>query len=314
MKTSAYKVLITDDVHPLFMKKMQEAGIDYDFDPGIHQEGVQEIIPHYDAVIINSKITMNREMIDRAEKLQFIGRAGSGMEIIDTDYADEKGIRYANTPEGNRDAVGEHTIGLMLTLLNNIAKADREIRHGQWLREENRGKELRELTVGLLGYGHMGGAVAEKLYGFGAKIIAYDKYRSGFSDLYVQEVEQEQFFTETELLSIHLPLTPETKWLVNRSYLEQFEQLHYVVNTARGKNLVTSDLVKMLSENSLSGAALDVLEEENPDYFSKNFQSDFFNLIKFNKLAVTPHIAGWSNESKRKIADLLATRLISAMM
>ncbi len=309
----AISVLITDDLHPLFKQRMEKAGVHYDDRPKAQQEDVRAIIKDYEAVIINSKITMDRDMLDRAEKLEFIGRAGSGMEIIDTEYADRKGIHYTNSPEGNRDAVGEHTVGLMLDLLHNITKADREVRQQLWNREQNRGEELRDKTVGILGYGQMGSAVAEKLYGLGPRVIAYDKYRQDFSNLFVQEVDQQQFYEQTQILSIHLPLTEETCWLVDRAYLNRFRKLQYVVNTARGKNLVTGDLMEMLTHEALHGAALDVLEEENPNNFSKKFAADFNNLIKIYKLVLTPHIAGWSNESKRKIAELLASRLLSIL-
>jgi len=309
----AISVLITDDLHPFFKQKMDEAGVHYDDMPQAQQDGVRAIIQDYEAVIINSKITMDRDMLDRAEKLQFIGRAGSGMEIIDTEYADRKGIHYTNSPEGNRDAVGEHTVGLMLDLLHNITKADDEVRQGLWNRELNRGAELREMTVGILGYGQMGSAVAEKLYGLGPRVIAYDKYKQNFSNLFVQEVDQQQFYEQTQILSIHLPLTEETCWLVDQAYLDRFPNLQHVLNTARGKNLVTSDLLEKLKQEALDGAALDVVEDENPGNFSKKFAHDFNNLKKINKLVVTPHIAGWSNESKQKIAELLASRLLSGL-
>lgn len=307
----AISVLITDDLHPLFKQRMEQAGVRYDDMPHVQQDDVRTIIQDYEAIIINSKIVMDKDMLNRAKRLQFIGRAGSGMEIIDTEYADEKGIHYTNSPEGNRDAVGEHTVGLMLDVLHNTTKADREVRQWIWNREQNRGEELREKTVGILGYGQMGSAVAEKLYGLGAKVIAYDKYKENYSHLFVEEVDQNKFFEETEILSIHLPLTNETRWLIDRTYLNRFQNLQYVINTARGQNLITGDLLDLLKQRALSGAALDVLEEENPDHFSKNFFSDFNSLIKNYKLVVTPHIAGWSNESKQKIAELLASKLLS---
>lgn len=309
----AISVLITDDLHPVFKQKMDQAGVHYDDMPKIKQEDVRGIIANYEAVIINSKITIDKAMLDRAHKLRFIGRAGSGMEIIDTIYAEQKGIYCSNTPEGNRDAVGEHTVGFMLDLLHNITNANSDVRQRLWKREQNRGEELREKTVGILGYGHMGSAVAEKLYGLCPRVIAYDKYKKNFSSLFVEEVDQKKFYEETEILSIHLPLTDETTWLVDRTYLTRFQNLQYVVNTARGTNLVTEDLVNMLMENRLHGAALDVIEEENPANFSKKFEENFNNLTKINKLVVTPHIAGWSNESRQKIAELLASRLLSTL-
>lgn len=298
------KVLVTDDVHPLLIKGLQERGYAVDFMPNITAEETLTIIANYTGLIINSKIFCGKELLDKATQLKWITRLGSGMEVIDTLQCDLRGIQYANTPEGNCNAVAEHALGMLLALMRNMIKANSEVANKQWIREDNRGEELSGKTVAILGYGNTGSTFAKLLAPFHVKILAYDKYRKGFatSSNYIVESTLEDIFNEADILSIHLPLTTETNQWINETFLNSFKKKIFIVNTSRGKVLNTSDAIKMLDSAKLKGMALDVLENENLSKLSNSEQLILERLTESNKIILTPHIAGWTHESKEKIA------------
>jgi D-3-phosphoglycerate dehydrogenase len=307
------KILFIDSVHPLLKEELEKH--DYICVPGfsLSKEEVKESIGSYDGVVIRSRITLDKEIIDKAVRLKFIGRMGSGMENIDVEYAENKGIKCLHAPEGNRDAVGEHAVGMLLTLFNNISLADREVREGQWLREKNRGLELSGKTVGIIGYGNMGSAFAQKLKGFNVRILAYDKYKKGFSDNGVTESSLEQIFDETDVLSMHVPLTELTIHMVNDTFINNFKKNIFIINTSRGKVLKTDDLVKNIKTGKVLGACLDVLEYEDSSFEKtelKKSNPTLEYLTKSSKVVLTPHIAGWTHESNEKMAKVLLEKIL----
>lgn len=308
------RVLFIDSTHNRLPEKLQEAGFDVDYKVDLSKEETLSIIDQYEGIVIRSKFRLEKEIIDLATRLKFIGRVGAGLENIDVDHAVQKGIKCFNSPEGNRDAVGEQAIGMLLTLFNNILKADFEVRNGKWLREENRGLEIKGKTVGIIGYGNMGGAFAQRLKGFGANVIAYDKYKIDYSDEFVSEKSLEELFEDVDILSLHIPLTEETRFMVNDDFINRFKKDIYIINTARGKVLKTDDLVKNLKSGKVLGAALDVLEYEQVSF--ENLHSDqklpesFEYLIKSQNVVLTPHIAGWTHESNVKLSEFLADKII----
>lgn len=308
------RVLFIDSTHKRLPEKLKEAGFVVDYYVDLSKEETLSIINQYEGIIIRSKFRLEKEIIDLATSLKFIGRVGAGLENIDVDYAQEKGIKCFNSPEGNRDAVGEQAVGMLLTLFNNILKADFEVRNGKWLREENRGLEIKGKTIGIIGYGNMGGAFAQRLKGFEANVIAYDKYKFDYSDEYVTEKSLDELFENADILSLHIPLTEETHFMVNDDFINRFKKDIYIVNTARGKVLKTDDLVKNLKSGKVRGAALDVLEYEQVSF--ENLHSDqklpesFEYLINSQNVVLTPHIAGWTHESNVKLSEFLADKII----
>ena len=306
------KVLFVDTAHPWLDEALTQLGFVCTWASGNDRKEILKMLPGMDGAIIRSKMKFDREALDHADSLKFIGRVGAGMENIDVEYATSKGITCLNAPEGNRDAVGEHALGMLLVLLNHLLRVDAEVRHGIWIREGNRGTEIGGKTVAIIGYGNMGSAFAEKLSGFGANVIAYDKFKTGFSELYVKEVQMEEVFAEADILSLHVPLTDETRGMVNQSFLAGFKKPIYVINTARGQCLDTTALMNALDEGKVLGAALDVLEYEKLSF--ENLDKDalpetFKRLIKSNKVILSPHIAGWSLESGYKMADILVKKI-----
>ncbi len=306
------KVLFIDSTHPSLPEGLEQLGFQCDFFPQYSREDFMRIMGNYEGVIIRSKIKLDREILEKAHKLQFIGRVGAGMENIDLAFAEQKGIRCLNAPEGNRSAVGEHATGMLLMLFNHLKKGDAEVRQGLWLREENRGLEIEGKTVGIIGYGNMGSAFAEKISGFGAKVLAYDKYKTGFSDRFVTEVEPETLFAETDILSLHVPLTEETRYMVNRDFLARFKKPLWLINTARGKVVNTADLVEALRSGKVKGACLDVLEFEGLSFENLetgNLPQAFSELIRLDNVILSPHVAGWTHESNRKLADTIVRKV-----
>lgn len=305
------KVLITDDVHPLLIKGLQERGYVVDFMPDITEEEALTLIENYTGLIINSKIYCGEELLAKATQLKWITRLGSGMEVIDTVMCQQHSIRYANTPEGNSNAVAEHALGMLLTLMRNIVKANNEVANAQWFREANRGEELSGKTVAILGYGHTGTAFAKLLAPFHVKVLAYDKYKKGFaaSNSYVVESALDSIFNEADILSLHLPLTSETNQWINEDFLNSFKKSIYLLNTSRGKVLNTSDALKMFASGKVKGMGLDVLENENLTTLNSSEQLILKRLTESNKIVLTPHIAGWTNESKEKIAVITLQKI-----
>ena len=307
-----YKILFIDNAHPCLSKELKHLGFYCDYFPQYNRLDFENCIHEYIGVIIRSKILFDKTIIDKATNLKFIARVGAGMESIDVAYAQSKGIACINSPEGNRDAVGEHALGMLLNLLNNICKANHQIRKGIWLREENRGIEIKHKTIGIIGYGNMGSSFARKLKGFEANVIAYDKYKFNYTDEFVKETTMEELFENTDVLSLHLPLTEETKYLVNAEFINKFKKNIYIINTARGKIIKTKDLVVELERGKVLGAALDVMEYENHSFEfidNKDIPEDFRYLLKSENVILTPHIAGWTMESKIKLSMVIVEKI-----
>jgi len=307
------KVLLLEKVHPLITEELTAHGFACEFFPDYGREDFLRVIGEYTGVIVRSRIRLDREFLSGASRLKFIGRAGSGLENIDVSYAREKGIVCLNSPEGNRDAVAEHAMGMLISLLNHINRADREVRGGQWIRERNRGNEIKGKTVGIIGYGNTGSAFAQRLKGFDATVISYDKYKTGYSDGNTREATLDEIFSLACILSLHVPLTDETAFMVNNAFLEKFQNPVWVINTSRGGVIRTKDLVKALKSGKVMGAALDVLEYEDSSFeaLSLDLPEDFRYLMESDNVILTPHIAGWTHESDIRLAKVLVEKILT---
>lgn len=305
-------ILIVDDVHPVFMEIAGAKGYTCDYRPLIKPDEALQVIGNYAGLVLRSKFKLNREFIDAGANLRFVCRAGAGMDNIDKAYAAEKGIHLINAPEGNMDAVGEHAIGLLLSLMNNLNTADAEIRAGSWRREANRGYELKGRTVGIIGYGFMGHSLARKLSGFEVKVIAYDKYKTGFSDQYAREVSMEEIVKHSDILSLHVPLTSETNGLVDEEYLFHFKKPIFLINTSRGKVVKTQAVLDAINSGKIIGAGLDVLETEKFPGLAE--QHWFEELRSSGKVILSPHVAGWTFESYRKISEVMGEKLVESIV
>jgi D-3-phosphoglycerate dehydrogenase / 2-oxoglutarate reductase len=303
------KILIADEMHLSLMPMLESIGLQPDYQPLIKREGVLEIIKNYEGLIIRSKTKVNKEFLAHASNLKFIGRAGAGLDLIDIDETQRLGIEIFAANEGNRVAVAEHVIGMILCLLNKIHIADKEVRQGVWHREENRGYELMDKTVGIIGYGNNGKATAERLKGFGCKILAYDKLKTGFSDEFVEESTMQDIFNEVDILSLHIPLTDETFRMVNTEYINQFDKNIYLINAARGEIVVLDDLAQALESGKIKGACLDVLENEKLDKLNPEQKITFDKLAQSERVILTPHIAGWTHESYVRINEVLIEKI-----
>lgn len=302
------KVLIVDDIHAVFLEKLREKGVPFDYLPDIKKEEVFQIIPQYTGLVIRSKFKVDAAFIDTAKQLRFVARGGAGMDNIDEAYAAQKGITLLNAPEGNRNAVGEHMVGMLLGLMNNLNRSNLEVSKGLWRREENRGLELNGRTVALIGYGNNGQAMARKLAGFNVTVIAYDKYKTGFSDAYATEVSMEEVVKRADVLSLHIPLTRETHKLVDEEYLFHFRKPIFFLNGARGEIVDIPAVLKALDSGKILGAAFDVLPVEK--FPALGSQPWFIPLIQHDNVMLSPHVAGWSVESYFKIADVLGNKVL----
>ncbi len=306
------KILFVDSNHPILHETLRKAGHTCDLNYEWSRDEIINNIHLYEGIVVRSKIKITKEIIDKAVKLKFIARAGAGMENIDVNYAESKGIVCLHAPEGNRDAVGEQAIGMLLSLFNNLCRANKEVREGKWIREGNRGVELKGKTIGIIGCGNMGSAFAERLAGFGVKILVYDKYKNNFGTDLIIETTLERIFEEADIISLHTPLTDETKFLIDNSFINNFKNNIYIINTARGKCLNTADLVKNIQSGKVLGACLDVLEYEMLSFENlemANLPEPFQYLIQSEKVLLSPHIAGWTVESNQKIARILAEKI-----
>ena len=301
------KILIVDDLHPVFKESAEALGYQVDDRPAITRAETLAVVKDYVGIAVRTKFRIDKELFDVAPNLKFVARAGAGLDNIEIDIAKEKGIALLAANEGNMDAVGEHAIGLLLSLMNNFRKADVEIRKGIWDREGNRGYELKGKTVGIIGYGFMGQSFARKLSGFGVNVIAYDKYKTGFSDEFAKEVSMEEIVKHSDVLSLHIPLTKETKQMVDDEYLFHFKKPIFFINTARGEIVNVKAVLNNLTNGKILGAGLDVLEAEK---FPMLAEQDWYDALKTNeKVILTPHIAGWTFDSYRKISEVLAEKL-----
>lgn len=301
------KILIADHLHPAFKLEAEKLGFECDDMPLISREETLEILKDYSGIAIRTKFQVDKELIAAGTSLQFIARAGAGMDNVDEEYAHSKGIVCINAPEGNRDAVAEHVIGMLLSLLNSFRKADNEVRNGIWNREGNRGWEIKGRTLAIIGYGNTGQMLARKLSGFEVKVIAYDKYKTGFSDQYAEEVSMEQVVKHADILSFHIPLTFETRQLFNEEYLFHFKKPIFLLNASRGEVVNTRAVLNGIRDGKILGAGLDVLEVEKFPALSE--QDWFKELIESQKVILSPHVAGWSHESYRRISEVLAKKL-----
>ena len=301
------KILIVDELDPLFKIEAEKLGYEVHDNPHFTLPDALPILHEYIGLAVRSKFKIDKQVIDAAEKLKFIARAGAGLDNIDEVYIKQKGIICINAPEGNCDALGEHALGMLLGLMNNLRKSDIEIRNGIWDREGNRGYELKGKTVGIIGYGFMGKSFAKKLKGFDVNVIAYDKYRSGFSDELVREVSMEEIVKHADVLSLHIPLTRETRKMVNDEYFFHFKKPIFFLNTARGEIVETQAVLNAINQGKILGAGLDVLEVEKMPQMKE--EPWFDELTKNPKVILSPHVAGWSFESYRRISQVLAQKL-----
>lgn len=304
------RILFIDTVHPILKEELEKQNHICDTAYDKNRDEILSIILNYDGIVLRSRISIDAEFLGQCKGLKFIARAGSGLENIDVIIAEERNIKCFNAAEGNRQAVAEHTLGMLLSLFNNLNKSDREVRKGIWKREENRGIELAGKTVGIIGFGNNGSTFAEILTGFDVRILAYDKYL----EKHKYQANMQSIFRQADILSLHIPLTTETTCLVDENYLKQFEKPIYLINTARGKCLNTMALVKAMQNGKVLGTCLDVLEYERTSFegLSKESRSDELQyLVTSKKTIFSPHIAGWTNESKQKIAEVLLQKIIT---
>ncbi|WP_339865695.1 2-hydroxyacid dehydrogenase [uncultured Algoriphagus sp.] len=306
------KILIIDEMHESIMPLLQKEGHEVVYAPEITREEIVATVAEYDGLIIRSKTPMDRELLERATRLKFIARAGAGLDKIDLDYMAEKDIKLFHAAKGNRDAVAEHAVGMLLALFNNLENADQQVRKGIWDREGNRGHELMGKTVGIMGFGNMGKSFAHRLRGFKVDILAYDKYKLDFADDFVQEVMWEKLKAEADILSIHVPLTPETKDFFTLKELKSFAKPFWLINTARGEVVSFKTLNEALDLGILRGALLDVLENEKFQKFSPDQKAEFEKLAARDNVLFSPHVAGWTFESYEKINKVLAKRIKKA--
>tara|TARA_B110001450_G_scaffold256835_1_gene288989 strand:+ start:5447 stop:6385 length:939 start_codon:yes stop_codon:yes gene_type:complete len=306
------KVLFIDTVNPLLIQTLESANILCDTAYSKSKEEISTIIHQYDGIIIRSKFEIDKSFIDIAKKLKFIARAGSGTENIDVEYAITKNISCLNAAEGNRQAVAEHALAMILGLINNINQANQEVKKGQWNRESNRGTEISGKKIGIIGFGNNGNAFANLLKGFDVTVLAYDKYKTEYD----YKTDMETIYKEADFLSLHVPLTHETKYLVNDDFISKFNKPFYLINTSRGKCVDTKALAKSLENKKILGACLDVLEQEKMSFeklATQNNTKDLTYLLKAKNVILTPHIAGWTKESDIKIAEILAQKIINQL-
>lgn len=303
------KVLVADRVHTHLINELKRNNYEVDYRPSISHSETLEIISQYFGIIINSKTKANREFLEKAMNLKFIGRLGSGLEIIDLDYASEKGVKVYNSPEGNRNAVAEHAIGMLLSLFNNLNKGDAEVRKLHWDREANRGLELEGKTIGIIGFGNTGSQVAKKLSCWDMRILAYDKYKTSFGSDQVIETSLDEILQSADIISFHLPLTAETSGMMNKTFLERINKNVFIVNTSRGKVIETKVLLEGLESGKIRGACLDVFENEKVDTFTKEERDMYAKLYRYDNVILSPHVAGWTTESLFKIASTLIKKI-----
>ncbi|MFK7903565.1 MAG: NAD(P)-dependent oxidoreductase [Chitinophagales bacterium] len=306
------KVLFIDQMHPFLQEQLTKWGFQCDLKHTASKEEIAAILQEYEGIAVRSRLKITADLIDKATQLKFIARAGAGLESIDVDYARQKGIACLSSPEGNRDSVAEHALGMLLSMLNNLNRSNREVKQGLWRREANRGTELMGKTVGIVGYGYMGNAFAKRLQGFGVEVIAYDKFKTDYGNEYAEAVTLEELQQRADVVSFHIYWTPENDKIVNDTYLSAFKKPIYLINTARGKILETADLVKHLKSGKVLGAALDVLEYEGHSFHEFNVATlpDAFQyLTQADNVILSPHIAGWTHESELKHVQTLAKRV-----
>jgi D-3-phosphoglycerate dehydrogenase len=305
-----HKVAFLDSVHPHLKEQLQLKGVECDNLIGLDPDEINKRIADYDGIVIRSRFSVDRAFLDNAENLKFVARSGSGMENIDVNYARAKGIKLFSSPEGNKTAVAEHAIGMLLSLMNHLTRVDAEVRSGTWLREENRGHELKGKVVAIIGYGHMGSAFAKRLEGFNVKVIAYDKFKKSYGNTLVKESYWKEIYKRADVLSLHIPLADDTINLIDKERLKQFDKPIYLINTARGQNVNTAHLLDAIDNGNVLGACLDVLEFEGSSFEKINKDKKTYKrLINEKKVLLSPHVAGWTDESYFKLANFLFKKI-----
>lgn len=308
------KVFFIDKVHPVLQERLVRNGFDCIDAMNFSMDDLLQRKNEVQGIVIRARFFLNADFLSNFPNLSFIARSGSGLENIDAAYCKAYQIQLFNSPEGNRNAVAEHALGMLLALMNKLCKANEQINRGIWKREENRGEELDGKTVGIIGYGNNGAAFAKKLRGFDVKVLAYDKYKQGFGDAFVQESTLEAIFNTADVLSLHIPQNKETVAFVNETFINSFKKPFYLLNLSRGKIVHTESLIKALESNKIKAAGLDVLEYESKDFesiFANQLPAAFQYLLTSDRVLLSPHVGGWTKESYFKLSDVLADKIIS---
>ncbi|WP_062053813.1 2-hydroxyacid dehydrogenase [Aquimarina longa] len=309
------KILHLDTNHPLLINELKEIGFQNDEAYTVDKSEIEDRIENYDGIIIRSRFAIDKPFLDKAKSLKFIGRVGAGLENIDIEYAKQLGIKLYNAPEGNRNAVGEHALGMILSLFNKLNNGNQSIRNGQWLREAHRGIELDGKTVGIIGYGNMGRAFAKKLRGFAVEVICYD-IKEDVENSDATQVELNELFEKTDILCLHTPETKDTIGMINTEFINKFKRPFWLINTARGKSVVTADVVEAIDNKKILGAGLDVLEYEKSSFENlftskQEIPDALARLLKMDNVLLSPHVAGWTVESKEKLAQTIVDKIKS---